>query len=232
MIQLGTDPNCTIIFYTFGGIKGQIMKKTYLLTLIIVAAVLSGCKTQTSETSALDVIMTRTSIRSFTGAPVSPEQIETILKAGMAAPSAINIQPWRFVVMTNKEEIGQAFGNNPRGADMYTKAGAVIVVCGEASHMAKPFGQPDAPETPQPNMFWFEDCSAAAENILLAAHSMGLGAVWTAGYPAEDRMEPISKALGLPENVIPLCVIPVGVPAENPSPKDKWKPENIHWEKW
>ena len=208
------------------------MKKTFLLTVIIAAAILSGCKSQTSEPSALDVIMTRTSIRSFTGDPVSQEQIETILKAGMAAPSAINIQPWRFVVMTDKNKIEQTFGNNPRGADMYTKAGAVIVVCGEATRMAKPFGQPDAPETPQPNMFWFEDCSAAAENILLAAHSMGLGAVWTAGYPAEDRMEPISKALGLPENVLPLCVIPVGVPAENPEPKDKWKPANIHWEKW
>ena len=107
------------------------MKKTFLLTLIIAAAFLSGCKSQTSDPTALDVIMTRTSIRSFTGDPVSQEQIETILKAGMAAPTAINIQPWRFVVMTDKEKIEQTFGNNPRGADMYTKAGAVIVVCGE-----------------------------------------------------------------------------------------------------
>ena len=81
-------------------------------------------------------------------------------------------------------------------------------------------------------MFWYEDCSAAAENILLAAHALGLGAVWTAGYPAMERVAPIAEALGIPENVIPLCVIPVGVPAENPEPKDKWIPENIHWNKW
>ena len=115
---------------------------------------------------------------------------------------------------------------------MFTTAGAVIVVCGETTVIRKPSGQPDAPEQEQPNIFWYEDCSAAAENILLAAHALGLGAVWTAGYPAEERIAPIQEALGIPEKVKPLCIIPVGVPAENPEPKDKWKPENIHWEKW
>ena len=110
--------------------------------------------------------------------------------------------------------------------------GAVIVVCGQTTFMRKPFGQPDAPETEQPNMFWYEDCSAAAENILLAATANGLGAVWTAGYPATERIAPIAEALGLPDNVVPLCIIPVGVPAENPEPKDKWNPDNIHWEQW
>ncbi|MBR4841874.1 MAG: nitroreductase family protein [Bacteroidaceae bacterium] len=208
------------------------MRKNCFLVAIIAVTLLSGCKSQKDEISAIDVIMSRTSIRSFTGDPVSREQLETILKAGMAAPSAINIQPWRFVVLTDKEKIANTFGNNPRGADMFTKAGAVIVVCGETSRMAKPFGQPDSPETPQPNMFWFEDCSAAAENILLAAKAIGLGAVWTAGYPAEDRTAPVSNALGLPENIVPLCIIPIGVPAEAPEPKDKWNPQNIHWEKW
>lgn len=208
------------------------MRKNCFLVAIIAVTLLSGCKSQKDEISAIDVIMSRTSIRSFTGDPVSREQLETILKAGMAAPSAINIQPWRFVVLTDKEKIANTFGNNPRGADMFTKAGAVIVVCGETSRMAKPFGQPDSPETPQPNMFWFEDCSAAAENILLAAKAIGLGAVWTAGYPAEDRTAPLSNALGLPENIVPLCIIPIGVPAEAPEPKDKWNPQNIHWEKW
>lgn len=208
------------------------MRKNCFLVAIIAVTLLSGCKSQKDEKSAIDVIMSRTSIRSFTGDPVSREQLETILKAGMAAPSAINIQPWRFVVLTDKEKIANTFGNNPRGADMFTKAGAVIVVCGETSRMAKPFGQPDSPETPQPNMFWFEDCSAAAENILLAAKAIGLGAVWTAGYPAEDRTAPVSNALGLPENIVPLCIIPIGVPAEAPEPKDKWNPQNIHWEKW
>ena len=197
------------------------MKKILIATLFAVA-LLSGCKTQESaggSASALDVIMTRTSIRAFTGEPVSKDQLETILKAGMAAPTGMNAQPWRFVVLTDQDKIKEIFGTGFR-SEMYTTAGAVIVVCGEAETDGRP------------NMFWYEDCSAAAENILLAAHALGLGAVWTAGYPAVDRTAPVSEALGIPSNVLPLCVIPMGVPAENPEPKDKWKPENIHWEKW
>ena len=201
---------------------------------VVFAALLTGCKQQPAQEpapSALDASMTRTSIRSYTGDPVSQEQLETILKAGMAAPTAMNGQPWRFVVVTDKETINNVFASGFRG-EMFTQAGAVIVVCGQSTQMRKPFGQPDAPETEQPNMFWYEDCSAAAENILLAAHALGLGAVWTAGYPAQERIAPIAEALGIPANVIPLCIIPVGVPAENPEPKDKWNPDNIHWNKW
>ena len=207
------------------------MNKTILLAALVAASILSGCKAQDSASSALDVIMTRTSIRAFTGDPVSKDQLETILKAGMAAPTAMNGQPWRFVVVTDKDKIASVFGSGPR-SEMFTTAGAVIVVCDQATSMGKPFGQPDAPDQEMPNMFWFEDCSAAAENILLAAHALGLGAVWTAGYPAEERTAPIAEALGLPANVKVLCNIPLGVPAENPDPKDKWKPENVHWEKW
>ena len=207
------------------------MKKIAFLA-VLAMVLLSGCKPQESAApSALDVIMSRTSIRSFTGDPVSREQLETILKAGMAAPTAMNSQPWRFVVVTDKETIANVFGSGFR-AEMFTTAGAVIVVCGQTTMMRKPFGQPDAPETEVPNMFWYEDCSAAAENILLAVHALGLGAVWTAGYPAEERTAPIAEALGIPAGVSPLCIIPVGVPAEDPAPKDKWNPDNIHWEKW
>ena len=209
------------------------MKKTVLLAACMLAAfLLSGCKEQvTTAPSALDVIMTRTSIRNFTGDPVPAEQLETILKAGMAAPTAMNSQPWRFVVVTDKEKIASVFGAGPRSG-MFQTAGAVIVVCGESTSLRKPFGQPDAPEQEMPNMFWFEDCSAAAENILLAAHALGYGAVWTAGYPGMERVAPIAAALGIPEKVVPLCVIPIGVPAENPEPKDKWKAEYVHWEQW
>ena len=197
------------------------MKKILIATLFA-AALLTGCKTQESaggSASALDVIMTRTSIRAFTGEPVSKDMLETILKAGMAAPTGMNAQPWRFVVITDQDKIKEIFGTGFR-SEMYTTAGAVIVVCGEAETDGRP------------NMFWYEDCSAATENILLAAHALGLGAVWTAGYPAMDRVTPVSEALGIPSNVLPLCVVPLGYPAENPDPKDKWKPENIHWEKW
>ena len=209
------------------------MRRLFFMAALLAATVLPGCQAQEAPAtpSALDVIMTRTSIRSFTGDPVSKEQLETILKAGMAAPTAMNGQPWRFVVVTDKDKIAEVFAAGPRSG-MFTTAGAVIVVCGETTAMRKPFGQPDAAEVEMPNMFWYEDCSAAAENILLAAHALGLGAVWTAGYPAQERIAPIAAALGIPEKVVPLCIIPVGISAENPEPKDKWKPENIHWEQW
>lgn len=207
------------------------MKRLLVLAAMLAAFAMPSCKTQENAPSVMDVILTRTSIRNFTGEPVAKEQLETILKAGMAAPSAMNVQPWRFVVIQDKEKMAEIFGNGPRSG-MFTTAGAIIVVCGQTSFMRKPFGQPDAPEVQQPNIFWFEDCSAAAENILLAAHAMGLGAVWTAGYPAEERITPIAAALGLPEDVKILCIIPVGVPAEAPAPKDKWNEGNIHWEKW
>ena len=171
------------------------MKKGIVILLTALAMI--GCKSPgNTAQAALDVIMTRTSIRSFTGDPVSKENLETILKAGMAAPSAINIQPWRFVVITDKEKIADLFGQ-ARRSEMFTSAGAVIVVCGESDQK-----------------FWYEDCSAAAENILLAAHALGLGAVWTAGYPAMERIEPLASALGLPENVLPLIVT---APVENAS---------------
>lgn len=211
------------------------MKKIVLFVAAAAALTLLGCKNREeaapAEPTALEVIMSRTSIRNFTGEPVSREQLETILKAGMAAPSAMNVQPWRFVVVTEKEIIAQVFGSGFRG-EMFNQAGAVIVVCGQTTMMRKPFGQPEAPETEVPNIFWFEDCAAAAQNILLAAKALGLGAVWTAGYPAQERIGSIAQALGIPEGVVPLCIIPVGIPAEDPAPKDKWKPENIHWEQW
>lgn len=203
--------------------------KQIIVALVVTMVVPVCCWSQESNVSAIDAIMTRTSVRSFTGEPVSREHLETILKAGMAAPTAMNIQPWRFVVVTDKENIAKVFGSKSK---MFTTAGAVIVVCGQTTVKRKPFGQPDAPETEQPNIFWYEDCSAATQNILLAVHALGLGAVWTAGYPSEQRVAPIAEALGIPENVKILCVIPIGVPAENPTPKDKWEPENIHWEQW
>lgn len=208
------------------------MTRRILFLSALAAALLTGCKEKTNETpSALDVIMTRTSIRNFTGEAVPQEQLEVLLKAGMSAPTAMNVQPWRFVVLTDKARIAELWGGGFR-PETYTTAGAVILVCGQKNFLRKPWGQPDAPEELQDNPFWFEDCSAAAENILLAAHALGLGAVWTAGYPGMERVAPIAAALGIPEDVIPLCVIPVGIPAENPEPKDKWKPENIHWEQW
>lgn len=166
----------------------------------------------------LDNIFSRKSVRSYTDAPVSPELVETLLKAAMAAPSARNIQPWRFVVVREtsvKEKLAVGFNK------MIATAPVAIVICGQTLK-----------DDGQPNNNWTADCAAATENLLLAAETLGLGAVWTACYPYMDRMTPAIEALGLPENLLPYCIVPVGYPAGTVQPKDKWKSENVHYEKW
>ena len=193
----------------------------------------NGCKGSIDKAgqAAIDNIMNRKSVRSFTGDKLSEEQITTLLKAAMAAPSAINIQPWSFVVVEDDAVKQMIWGEN-RQAETFLDAGAVVIICGESKTLRKPFGKPDAEPEPWDNPFWFEDCSAAAQNLLLAAEAMGLGAVWTAAYPAEERMKVYMDAFNLPENVLPLCAIPVGVPANDEQPKDKWNPEKIHYDRW
>ncbi len=162
----------------------------------------------------LENIASRTSIRQFTSEPVSEQQIETLLKAAMAAPSALNRQPWRFVVVTDREQLSAMAEKMPY-ARLET-APVAVVVCGDVTVSEK---------------FWVHDCAAAAENILLAATALGLGTVWTAASDGE-RTEIVREALGLPSYVHPLCVIPVGHPAENPEPKNKWDPGKIHFNRW
>ena len=165
--------------------------------------------------AAINNIMTRTSIRQYTNEPVSKADIETMLRAGMAAPTAVNRQPWHFVAVTDQEKLAELAGR--RG--MIQQAGVAIVVCG---NMDKAMQGPA-------QAFWIQDCSAATENILLAANALGLGAVWTGCYPMEDRVAEVSKVLKMPKTIVPLCVIAIGHPAEQPTPKDKWKPENVSY---
>jgi len=212
--------------------------KIRLIFLTMAAFVLmaaSCCKGGTQEPAqkgALDVIKARTSIRSFTGEKLSEEQINTLLDAAMAAPTAANVQPWRFVVLTD-EEMKAGLYERERHKEMVTKAGAVIIVCGETVRMSRPHGaDADAKPEPRPNNYWYEDCSAATENLLLAATALDLGAVWLSCYPNENSVERIKNYLGLPETVVPLAIVPVGYPAENPEPKQKWDPEKIHYNRW
>ena len=172
------------------------------------------------ENDALEVIYTRRSVRSFTGATIPRESLMNILKAGMAAPSARNIQPWSFVAVTERDLLDGLCERLPY-AKMLDKAGAAIIVCGVP-----------AKDEVYGGKYWVEDCSAAAENILLACHAMGLGAVWTAAYPNEDRMAVVRDVIGVPEDVIPLAVIPIGVPKDKGRVIDKFKEENIRWERW
>jgi nitroreductase len=194
------------------------MKLTIKIALATLLAMVCMTGFAQEQQSALDNIFARKSVRSYTDEPVSSEQVETILKAAMAAPSGMNMQPWRFVVVTDQKVKDKlAIGFNK----MIAKAPVVIIVCGKTTN-----------KLGAPNKNWTADCAASTENLLLAVEALGLGAVWTACYPYEDRMNPTVEALGLPENISPYCIVPIGHPAGNDKPKDKWNPENIHYEKW
>lgn len=162
--------------------------------------------------------MTRTSIRNYTDRKVSADTIVKLLCAGMAAPTTVNKQPWHFVVVTDKDRLTGLATANPN-AGMAAKAPLAIVVCGDMKKTLEGGGR----------AFWIQDCSAATENILLAAHAHGLGAVWTSTYPNEERVTAVAEVLKLPETIIPLCTIAIGYPSEQPQPKDKWNPENVSY---
>ncbi|MBF0209234.1 MAG: nitroreductase family protein [Oligoflexia bacterium] len=168
----------------------------------------------------LSVIHSRKSVRNFTGEEVSKSDLEKIVRAGMAAPSAVNKQPWSFIIVAEKKKIDELKDGLPY-AKMLSKAGAAIVVCTD------PQKAHDASTE-----FAIIDASLAGENILLAAEALGLGAVWTAAYPNVERMAVVRKTLGIPDKIIPLNVIPIGRPTGEDKPKDKYKLENIHWERW
>lgn len=171
-----------------------------------------------AEQAVLDNIATRTSVRDYEARPVEKEKIEKMLRAAMAAPTAMNKQPWHFVVVDQRNVLDALAGTNPY-AKMLKKAPLAIVVCGNTDKMIEGGGRD----------FWIQDASAATENLLLAAHAMGLGAVWTGAYPSEERCISISKVLSLSDNLIPLNMIVVGYPAEHPQPKQKFKEENISY---
>ena len=181
--------------------------------------------TQTADTpsDALSVIAQRTSVRRYDQTRnVSDEAVETLLRAAMSAPTALNLQPWEFVAVRDKNTLAALAGANRFGA-MIAQASVAIVVCGDTIQGVKG----------TPNKWWMLDCSAATENMLLAATAQGLGAVWTAVYPHEDRVAAVRRILAIPERYMPLCVVPIGYPADpSAKPKDKWKPERIHKEKF
>lgn len=168
----------------------------------------------------LNTIFNRKSVRKYTQVPPKNEQLELLVRAAMAAPTARNLQPWAFVIVTETELLKKLEDGLPY-AKMLTQAGACIIVCG-------------VPEKGFQELtdYWVQDCSAATQNILLAAEAINLGAVWTGVYPRPERIDVVKKTLNMPDNFIPLNLIVVGNPIGNEKVKDKFKPENIYRNKW
>lgn len=168
--------------------------------------------------NVLDAISTRRSIRRFTGEIINDEQLKTILKAGFQAPSAHNRHPREYIVVRDKE-ILQGITDAHKYAKMVPDAGTVIVVCGNK-------------EKQEDMDFITMDCSAAIQNMLLAAHSLDLGAVWCALYPGKDLVKATSELLELPDHIIPISMVVVGVKARETDPRDRYDKSCIKFDKW
>ena len=166
----------------------------------------------------LQAIASRRSIRSFTGKAISEDVITKLLEAAMYAPSARNTQPWHFIVINKRAVLDKIPHIHPY-SEMCYDAGAAIMVCGD-SNIEKLEG------------YIALNCAAASQNILLAAHDLGLGAVWLGVYPRKERMEPLGKLVELPKNIIPITLIALGYSDEKNTPQERFKEERIHYNSW
>lgn len=164
---------------------------------------------------ALQNIMTRTSVRGYSEENVSEEHVTTLLEAAMAAPTAGNCQPWEFVVISNKELLGR-ISKVHSVMGMAAKAPIAITVVGVPTQAY-----------PAANGYWIQDCSAATQNILLAAHAIGLGAVWCGVHPQTEKVIQISNLLNIPEGKVPFSVIVIGHLKKDKLPMCKWDPSKI-----
>ena len=166
----------------------------------------------------IKAIHTRRSIRRYKDKSVSNETIRKLLAAAMAAPSARNQQPWEFIVITDPDLLEKIPTINPF-ADMARRAPLAILICGNLQIETSPG-------------YWVIDCAAATQNLLLAAHALGLGAVWTGTYPNEDRMDGYTELFELPEHILPHSLVVFGYPDEELPDQDRFMEERIHHNGW
>lgn len=163
----------------------------------------------------LATIFARRSIRAYTDEPVSEKDLKSLLEAGMAAPSGSNRKPWHFVAVTERQVLRALAEAHPYGK-MLAHAGAAIAVCGD----------------PSVSKWWVQDCSAATENILIAATALGLGAVWIGCYGSPEREQAIREVLGIPDSVAVLSLLSVGHPAEEREARTQYDPNKVHRNRW
>lgn len=168
--------------------------------------------------NVLQTILSRRSIRKYTGQEVSEGQLNDLLKAAMSAPSAGNQQPWHYIVIKDKNLLSQVPTYHPH-AVMLKEAPVAILVCGDES-LEKYKG------------YWVQDCSAAVQNILIAAHGMGLGAVWLGIHPIVNRQAGIRQIFGIPENITPFALVALGYPNEEKEPANRFNEARVHTNRW
>lgn len=170
---------------------------------------------------ALEAIFTRRSIRSFTDEPVTDETMQLLLKAAMSGPSCVNARDWSFIVVREPDTLNKMADANGRPAEPLRHAAAAILVCGDLS-----LSFPPAKE------YWVIDGAVAAQNIVLAAHALGLGSVWLGTWPQMERVEAQAALFGLPENIVPHSVIALGYPLKELPERDGFDADKVHMEKW
>jgi nitroreductase len=163
----------------------------------------------------LNIIFSRRSIRQYSGKPVSEADIQSLLEAGMSAPSGSNQRPWHFVVVTDRQTLHALAEAHPYGK-MLASAGAGIAVCGD----------------PAISDWWVQDCSAATENILIAAAGLGLGAVWVSSHGRPEREQAIRDVLGIPERIGVLSLLSIGHPAEEKQARTQYDRVRVHRGRW
>lgn len=164
----------------------------------------------------LETIFARRSIRKYTDEPVAEEQVRKLLEAAMAAPSASNRQPWHFVVVQDRGQLRRLAEAHPYGR-MQAEAALSIAVCADRALSPR---------------HWVQDCSAATENLLLAATALGLGSVWLGVYPDAERAAGVKEVLGIPEGIEVLCLVAIGHPAEEKPPRTQYNPQRVHRDRW
>jgi nitroreductase len=167
---------------------------------------------------AIKCIMTRRSVRKYTAKKMTETRLRKILEAAMNAPSANNQQAWQFIVVRDRIILNDLAEVHPY-AQMLRQAQAGIVICGDL-----------AAEKSQG--YWVQDCAAATQNALLAAHALGLGAVWLGVHPRQPRVEDVQRVLGIPDHVVPLSIVSVGFPGEKPKAVKRYAKSKVHYEKW
>jgi nitroreductase len=170
--------------------------------------------------SAISLFLSRRSIRKYHDKDIPSDIVEALLKAAMSAPSARATDPWRFIIVKEASTRAEIAKGLPNGA-MLEQAPLGIVICGEIAKACD-----------SQISYMLQDCSAAIENILLAAHALGLGACWLGVHPKEERMAHIVKTLNLPQGIIPVSCIAIGYPAESKEARTRYNTEFVHYEKW